>query len=98
MKRSTCISVFFGCFLLSACATAEQRAAQATAQRNADNTECSTLGFQPGTESFADCLLRLKEIRTAEAKTRALNNARRDPFWPWYHLHHHYRYRYPYWR
>jgi len=38
------------------------------------------------------CLLRLREIRSENAKTLALNNARRDPFWPWYRS----RYRYPY--
>jgi len=73
-----------GGLALSACTTPEQRASAAAAQQNADEAECTTLGFQPQTEAFADCLLRLREIRSENAKTRALNNARRDPFWPWY--------------
>ncbi|AWZ01186.1 MAG: hypothetical protein NXH87_07680 [Rhodobiaceae bacterium] len=81
-----------GGLALSACTTPEQRASAAAAQQNADEAECTTLGFQPQTEAFADCLLRLREIRSENAKTRALNNARRDPFWPWYRS----RYRYPY--
>jgi hypothetical protein len=81
-----------GGLALSACTTPEQRASAAAAQRNADEAECTTLGFQPQTEAFADCLLRLREIRSENAKTRALNNARRDPFWPSYRS----RYRYPY--
>ena len=96
MKYTARIFMLFGFLLLTACATAEQRAAQATALRTADNAECTSLGFKPGTETFADCLLRLKEIRTQESRTKALNNARRDPFWPWYYMHHHYRYRH--WR
>ncbi|MEQ9518296.1 MAG: hypothetical protein RLN89_02525 [Parvibaculum sp.] len=89
-------------FLVSACASPQERAARAAAQINADDQECTRLGFTPGTEKFADCLLRLKEIRAQEAKTRALNNVQRDPFWPWYSIHNRYRpypygRRYPYW-
>ncbi len=92
MRTSALVLCVVGGLALSACATPEQRASQAAAQRNADEAECASLGFEPQTEGFADCLLRLREIRSENAKTRALNNARRDPFWPWYHS----RYRYPY--
>lgn len=96
MKNAPLITCLAGFLLLAACATPEQRAAQISAQRTIDEAECSTLGFTAGTESFADCLLRLKEIRTQEARTRALNNSRRYPFWPGYGLHHPYRYPYRY--
>ena len=96
MNHAPLITCFAGFLLLAACATPEQRATQMFAQRASDEAECSRLGFTSGTENFADCLLRLKEIRAQEARTRALNNARRDPFWPGYRLHHPYRYPYRY--
>jgi hypothetical protein len=92
MRNIALIVCVTGVLTLSACATPEQRAAQAAALRNADEAECTSLGFEPQTEAYADCLLRLREIRSQNAKTRALNNARRDAFWPWYRP----RYRYPY--
>ncbi len=95
MKYTHVIAAMTGLLFLAACATPEQRAAQAATQRSTDNAECLTLGFNPGTEKFADCLLRLKEIRAQEEKTKALRNVRRDPFWPWVRPHQ--RYRYPYW-
>lgn len=94
MRTFAIILCITGGLTLSACATPEQRASQAAAQRNADEAECTTLGFQPQTEAFADCLLRLREIRSDNAKTRALNNAHRDPFWPRYRSRYRYRYRY----
>lgn len=95
MKHIVLIATFAGLLFLGACTTPEQRAAQAAAQRAMDEQECIRLGFTMGTEAFADCLLRLKEIRAREAETRALNNARRDPFWPWYRPYRRYPY-YPY--
>lgn len=95
------LSLFSTLLLVSACASPQERAARTAAQITADEQECTQLGFTPDTEKFADCLLRLKEIRAQEAETRALNNARRDPFWPWYGIHNRYRRypysRYPYW-
>jgi len=96
MNHAPLITCFAGFLLLAACATPEQRAAQISTQRAIDEAECSNLGFTANTEGFADCLLRLKEIRAQEARTRALNSARRDPFWPRYGYGLHHPYRYPY--
>lgn len=97
MPRPLTLGLLGALCLISACASPQERAARAAAQNSADEQECTRLGFTPNTEKFADCLLRLKEIRVQEAETRALNNARRDPFWPWYGIHNRYR-PYPYGR
>ncbi len=74
---------------VSACATAEDRAARAQAQLAADRAECQTLGFTPDTEAFSNCLLKLREIRAEEAaaieQRRANNRAIWGPDWPWYY-------------
>ena len=74
---------------LSACATAEDRAARAQALLIADKAECETLGFKPETEAFSNCLLKLREIRAEEAaaieQRRANNRAIWGPDWPWYY-------------
>ena len=44
---------------------AELRAAE-EAQMAADRQECAGLGFEPDTEPFAECLLKLREIRAME--------------------------------
>ena len=63
--------------LLAGCASeAEIRAAE-EAQMAADRQECTNLGFEPGTEGFADCLLKLREIRAMERQTMAVENT----FW-----------------
>lgn len=49
--------------VLGGCVSAEERRAREQAQRVADQQECADLGFEPGTDPFADCLLRLREIR-----------------------------------
>jgi len=95
MKLTNLIASMALVMLLAACSTPQERAARVQTQRTTDNTECSGLGFNPGTEGFADCLLRLKEIRAQEARTRALNNTQRNAFGPWRWPHQ--RYRYPYW-
>ncbi len=70
--------------LLAGCASAEQMAARDNAQRQLDNRECQQLGFTPATEGFANCLLRLKEIRVQEANTDAMRRANApDPWGPW---------------
>lgn len=87
---------------LAACATdPAAREAEAAAIRAADEAECTRLGFTPGTQPFADCMLKLKEIRALEENAEAIDRASRrytypyyDPFYgpgPWP------RYRYPYW-
>ncbi len=74
---------------LSACASAEDRAARAQAQLAADQAECEGLGFTPETEAFGNCLLKLREIRAEEAtareQRRANNRAIWGPDWPWYY-------------
>ncbi len=74
---------------LTACASAEDRAARAQAQLTADKTECQNLGFKPETEAFSNCLLKLREIRAEEAaaieQRRANNRAIWGPDWPWYY-------------
>lgn len=70
------------CLLLAACSTPEQQAARAAQQESADSAECTRLGFTPQTDAFANCLLKLREIRTQEKNTRALQrNYRSSPFW-----------------
>ena len=61
------LSLFSTLLLVSACASPQERAARTAAQITADEQECTRLGFTPDTEKFADCLLRLKEIRAQEA-------------------------------
>ena len=58
--------------LLMACTSPEQREANRIAQEQADIAECTQLGFKQGSEAFADCRLRLKEMR-------ALNRASIHP-------------------
>ena len=70
--------------LLAGCASSEQMAAPDNAQRQHDERECQQLGFTPATEPFANCLLRLKEIRVQEANTDAVRRANApDPWGPW---------------
>jgi len=78
--------------LLAACSTPAEDAARLNAQRAADKAECAELGFKPGTEGFANCLLKLREIRAEERNTKALRNYNRYP--PFF-AHPYYR-RYPY--
>ncbi|MBC7104247.1 MAG: hypothetical protein H5U13_13805, partial [Parvibaculum sp.] len=61
---------------LAACASPQEQAAHTAAQQQSDQAECKKLGFTEGTEAFANCMLRLKEIRAQEENTRALNRAR----------------------
>ncbi|MBI1263066.1 MAG: hypothetical protein GC184_15215 [Rhizobiales bacterium] len=69
---------------LAACVSPEEQAAAAAAQRQADEAECSLLGFQPKTEAFANCMLKLQEIRATEDNTDQLRRANTpSPFWPY---------------
>lgn len=89
MRIALAVAAFF---LLAACSTAEQRAARAVQQEAADSAECTRLGFTPKTESFANCLLKLREIRSQEETTRAVRRSNRY-FWPSpFHRHHPYYY------
>lgn len=58
-------------FVAGCASEAEIRAAE-EAQAAADRQQCSDLGFQPGTEGFADCLLKLREIRAMERSAGGL--------------------------
>lgn len=77
---------------LAACVSPQEQAARTTAERQADETECKKIGFTEGTEAFADCVLRLKEIRAQEENTRALRRARTPS--PWWGPYPGYPYRY----
>lgn len=68
--------------LAAACASPQEEAARVAAQQQADEAECNKLGFTPGSEAFANCMLKLKEIRAQEENTRALRRANApSPWW-----------------
>ncbi len=53
--------------LLAACGpTPEEQAAMAAAQRAADQNKCQGYGFQPGTDSFANCMMTTASQREAQ--------------------------------
>ena len=60
-----------GVLLAGRASEAEIRAAE-EAQMAADRQECTNLGFEPGTEGFADCLLKLREIRAMDRSAGGL--------------------------
>jgi len=72
MQRWIASALF--CLLLSACVTAEEIAA-------ADNRECIELGFEPGTEGYGNCRLKLREIRALEHQALAVQNAYGSNTW-----------------
>ncbi len=79
--------------LVAACASPQEEAARVAAQQQADETECDKLGFTPGSEAFANCMLKLKEIRAQEENTRALRRANTpSPWWGPYPGYRPYRY------
>lgn len=52
--------------LLAGCASEAERQAAAEAQAAADRRECLDLGFEEGSEPYANCLLKLREIRAMD--------------------------------
>jgi hypothetical protein len=52
--------------LVAGCKTAQERAAQEAALAEKDERECVSYGAQPGSQSYIDCRLKLKEIRQSE--------------------------------
>lgn len=60
-------------FLLAACTSPEQRAEREAQINAADIQECVELGFEPNTPEFADCRLRLREMRQRERAIRQNN-------------------------
>ncbi|MBX3507792.1 MAG: hypothetical protein KF714_03335 [Parvibaculum sp.] len=82
-------------FALAACASPEEQAARAAAQLQADQAECQHIGFNPGTEAFSNCLLKLREIRAQEENTQELRRANTPSPW-WGPYPGYYPYPYPY--
>ena len=52
-----------GCVILAACTTPEERAAAQAEQERVDHAQCVGLNFEPGTEAYGHCRLRLMEAR-----------------------------------
>jgi len=85
---------------VAACASPQEQAAREAAQRQSDEAECRSIGFTAGSEAFANCMLKLREIRAQEENTRELRRAQTpSPWWggpyPGYYPYP-YPYRYPY--
>lgn len=82
----------------AACVSPQEQAARDTAQRQSDEAECQKIGFTKGSEAFANCMLKLKEIRAQEDNTRALRRAQTpSPWWGPYPGYYPYPYPYRYW-
>ncbi|MEQ9518295.1 MAG: hypothetical protein RLN89_02520 [Parvibaculum sp.] len=60
--------------LLTACASAEDRAREQALHDRTDHQHCLDLGFEPNTEAYGNCRLKLKEIRASEKQPE--NNTR----------------------
>jgi hypothetical protein len=56
--------------MLAGCATPQEIELRRQQQEQADIRSCVELGFKPGTDSFADCRLRLVEMRSRERTAR----------------------------
>jgi len=52
--------------LLTACSTAEDRAREQALLERTDDKHCRELGFEPATEAYGNCRLKLKEIRASQ--------------------------------
>jgi hypothetical protein len=52
--------------LLAACSTAEDRAREQALLERTDDKHCRELGFEPETEAYGNCRLKLKEIRASQ--------------------------------
>lgn len=60
------VATTLACLLLGGCVSQAEREAAEREQLAADRQECADLGFQPDTEPFANCLLKLRELRALE--------------------------------
>ncbi|PKQ09626.1 MAG: hypothetical protein CVT73_01645 [Alphaproteobacteria bacterium HGW-Alphaproteobacteria-12] len=80
--------------ILAACVSPQEEAARAAARQQADKAECQRIGFTEGTEAFANCLLKLKEIRAQEENARALRQLQTPSPWGWGPYPGYYPYRY----
>ncbi|MCF8469902.1 MAG: hypothetical protein K9G30_03885 [Parvibaculum sp.] len=79
---------------LVACVSPQEEAARVVAQQQTDKAECQRIGFTEGTEGFANCLLKLKEIRAQEENARALRRLQTPSPWGWGPYPGYYPYRY----
>lgn len=59
---------------LTACASAEDQAREQALQDRSDHQHCLDLGFEPNTEPYGNCRLKLKEIRADQKQPE--NNTR----------------------
>lgn len=55
---------------LAACTSDADRAAEQARLDDIDHHKCMELGFEPGTENYGNCRLKLKEIRAKEEAIR----------------------------
>lgn len=84
--------------IAAACVSSQEQAARDAAQRQSDEAECQKIGFTAGSEAFANCMLKLREIRAQEDNTRALRRAQTpSPWWGPYPGYYPYPYPYRYW-
>lgn len=61
--------------LLAGCVSSEELA-------QADDRECRELGFEPGTEGYGNCRLKLREIRALERQALAVESNSMMHAWP----------------
>ncbi|WOF74521.1 hypothetical protein QMT40_002175 [Parvibaculaceae bacterium PLY_AMNH_Bact1] len=52
--------------LLAACSTAEDHAREQARLDRIDDQHCRELGFEPETEPYGNCRLKLKEVRASQ--------------------------------
>ena len=55
---------------LAACTSDADRAAEQARLDDIDHHDCMELGFEPGTDEYGNCRLKLKEIRAKEEAIR----------------------------
>lgn len=79
---------------LAACSTPEERAARQQQIDMADHQECVELGLKPKTEAYADCRLRVREMRQRE---RAIQQDRYGVGFGWGHGPFHNSHGYRFW-
>lgn len=57
--------------LLAACASEADRQAESARIEAEDDRNCRDMGFEPGTEAYGNCRLKLREIRASERASRS---------------------------
>jgi hypothetical protein len=65
MISGKCVAVLSGALLLTACTTTAP-----AERRHADEVQCRSYGFRPGTDAFSQCLLDLDLNRAADRRAR----------------------------